>query len=47
VTYLTNASRALVHGRPAAADVTWVLVASAVIVLVAAPIAVRMYYKER
>ena len=47
VTTLTNASRALVHGRPAAADVTWVLVASAVIVLVAAPIAIRMYYKER
>jgi ABC-2 type transport system permease protein len=47
VTYLTNASRALMHGKPAATDVMWVLVASAVIVLVAAPIAMRMYRKER
>jgi daunorubicin/doxorubicin transport system permease protein len=47
VTYLTNASRALVHGRPAGTDVAWVLVASAVIVLVAAPTAIRMYHKER
>jgi hypothetical protein len=28
-------------------DVAWVLAASAVIVLVAAPIAMRMYRKER
>ncbi len=47
VTYLANASRALMHGKPAATDVMWVLVASAVIVLVAAPIAMRMYRKER
>src|SRR5688572_25371512 len=47
VTYLTNASRALMHGKPAATDVMWVLVASAVIVLIAAPIAMRMYRKER
>jgi ABC-2 type transport system permease protein len=47
VTYLANASRGLMHGRPAWTDVAWVLVASAVIVLVAAPIAMRMYHKER
>jgi ABC-2 type transport system permease protein len=47
VTYLANASRGLMHGRPVATDVAWVLVASAVIVLVASPIAMRMYRKER
>jgi ABC-2 type transport system permease protein len=47
VTYLANASRALMHGKPAGTDVMWVLVASAVIVLVASPIAMRMYRKER
>ena len=35
------------HGKPVASDVAWVLVASAVIVLVAAPIAMRLYRKER
>jgi hypothetical protein len=35
------------HGRAAAADVGWVLVASAAIVLLASPIAMRMYGKER
>jgi ABC-2 type transport system permease protein len=47
VTYLANASRALMHGQPAGTDVVWVLVASAVIVLVASPVAMRMYRKER
>ena len=47
VTHLTDASRGLMHGTPAARDVIWVLVASAIIVLVAAPIAMRMYRKER
>jgi len=47
VTHLTNASRGLMHGTPAASDVLWVLAASAAIVLVAAPIALRMYHKER
>jgi len=46
VTHLTNASRGLMHGTPAA-DVLWVLAASAAIVLVAAPIALRMYHRER
>jgi ABC-2 type transport system permease protein len=47
VTQLANASRDLMHGQPAGAAVFWVLVASAAIVLVAAPIAMRMYRKER
>jgi ABC-2 type transport system permease protein len=47
VTHLANASRALMHGHPAVNDVAWVLAASALIVLVASPIAMRMYRKER
>jgi ABC-2 type transport system permease protein len=47
VTLLARASRDLMHGKPAAADVTGVLVASALIVLVAAPVAMRLYRKER
>ena len=47
VTHLTSGSRALMHGEPAGTDVMWVLVASAVIVLVAAPVAMRLYRKER
>jgi ABC-2 type transport system permease protein len=47
VTLLARASRDLMHGKPAASDVTWVLISSALIVLVAAPIAMRLYRKER
>ncbi len=47
VTHLTDASRGLMHGSAAGADVLWVLVASAVIVAIAAPIAMRMYHQER
>ncbi len=47
VTHLANASRGLMHGQPVGADVAWVLVASALIVAVASPIAMRMYRKER
>jgi ABC-2 type transport system permease protein len=47
VTHLANASRGLMHGQPVTGDVLWVLVASAVIVLVSAPIALRMYHQER
>jgi hypothetical protein len=35
------------HGKPVTSDVLWTLVASGVIVLVAAPIALRMYHQER
>jgi len=47
VTHLANASRLLMHGEPALGEAVWVLVASAVIVLVASPIAMRLYHKER
>jgi ABC-2 type transport system permease protein len=47
VTHLTNASRGLMHGQPVTGDIIWVLVASAAIVAVAAPIALRMYHRER
>jgi ABC-2 type transport system permease protein len=47
VTHLANASRGLMHGQPVWTEVAWVLAASALIVLVASPIAMRMYRKER
>ena len=47
VTHLANASRGLMHGNVDVANVVWVLVASAVITGVFAPIAMRMYHKER
>jgi len=47
VTHLTNASRGLMHGEPVGADILWTLAASAVITLVAAPIALQMYRRER
>jgi ABC-2 type transport system permease protein len=47
VTRLATASRGLMHGDPVGGDVIAVLVASTIIVAVAAPIAMRMYRKER
>jgi ABC-2 type transport system permease protein len=47
VTHLTNASRGLMHGSAVVSDVLWVLVASAVILAISAPIAMRMYHRER
>jgi ABC-2 type transport system permease protein len=47
VSHLANASRGLMHGDVRSADVVWVLVASAVITAVFAPIAMRMYHRER
>jgi ABC-2 type transport system permease protein len=47
VTHLANASRGLMHGNVAVSNVVWVLVASAVITAVFAPLAMRMYHKER
>ncbi|HWA71014.1 MAG TPA: ABC transporter permease [Polyangiaceae bacterium] len=47
VTHLADASRGLMHGTNVTADVVWVLVASAVIVAVSAPIAMRLYHQER
>ena len=47
VTHLADASRGLMHGGVALADIGRVLAASAVITAVFAPIAMRMYYRER
>jgi hypothetical protein len=35
------------HGQPVGTEIVWVLAASAVIVIAASPIAMRMYRKER
>lgn len=47
VTYLTSASRGLMHGGVALADVAWVLAASVLVTAIFAPVAMRMYYRER
>jgi ABC-2 type transport system permease protein len=47
VTHLATASRGLMHGGVSSGDVAWVLIASGVITAVFAPIAMRMYYRER
>jgi len=47
VTHLTNASRGLMHGEVRGGDILWVLAASAIVTAVFAPIAMRLYYRER
>jgi len=47
VTHLATASRGFMHGSVATGDVVWVLVASALLTAVFAPIAMQMYYRER
>jgi ABC-2 type transport system permease protein len=47
VTHLATASRGLMHGTVAMADVAWVLIASVVITAVFAPIALHMFHRER
>jgi ABC-2 type transport system permease protein len=48
VTHLANVSRSLMHGQaPSTQSLLWVLLASAIITAVFAPIALRMYRKER
>jgi ABC-2 type transport system permease protein len=47
VTHLASASRCLMHGRPAGADVLWTLLEAAAIVLVVSPLALWLYRKER
>jgi ABC-2 type transport system permease protein len=47
VTHLATASRALMHGDAALASISWVLIASAVVSAVFAPLALRMYHRER
>ena len=46
-THLADASRGLMHGADVTSDVIWVLVCSAAIVAVAAPVAMHMYHQER
>jgi ABC-2 type transport system permease protein len=47
VTHLTNASRGLMHGNVDGSDVVWVLIASAMVTAVFAPVAMKLYYRER
>ncbi|HMA12207.1 MAG TPA: ABC transporter permease [Steroidobacteraceae bacterium] len=47
VTHLTNAARGLMHGNVLVGDVLWVLAASLIVTAVFAPIAMRLYYRER
>lgn len=47
VSHLADASRGLMQGDVAGASVMWVLIASAVITAVFAPLAMVMYHKER
>lgn len=47
VTHLTLASRGLMHGNVQVTNVFWVLVASAVVTGIFAPVALRMYHRER
>jgi ABC-2 type transport system permease protein len=47
VSHLANASRGLMHGGFPAGEVAWVLGASVVVTAVFAPIALRMYHRER
>ncbi len=47
VTHLASATRALMHGTNPGDHIWWVLASSALIMLVFAPIAMRLYYKER
>jgi ABC-2 type transport system permease protein len=47
VTHLSDASRGLMHGTDVSAEVTWVVIASALIVAVSAPTAMYLYHQER
>jgi ABC-2 type transport system permease protein len=47
VTHLVTASRGFMHGGVAAVNVAWVLGASVVVVAIFAPLALRLYGKER
>jgi len=47
VTHLVTAARGLMHGIPVGVNVAWVLAASAIVVAAFAPLALRLYRKER
>lgn len=47
VSRLASAARGLMHGQPATEDVLWVVATSVVVTAVSAPIALRLYHRER
>ena len=47
VTFLATAARKLMHGEPAGPEVLRVFIATAVVLAIAAPVAIRLYRKER
>lgn len=47
VTHLAAASRGLMHGEPVGDHIGWVLLACAVLVVVFAPLTMRLYRRER
>lgn len=47
VTHLVSASRGLMHGDAVGQSVLWVLIASALLTAVFAPLALRLYHQER
>ncbi len=47
VTHLFTAARGLMHGADVPASAGWVLLASTAIVAIFAPLAMRLYRKER
>jgi len=47
VTILANAARKLMHGEPAGPEILRVLVATAIVLAIAVPVAIRLYRKER
>ncbi len=47
LTFLADAARKLMHGDPAGPEVLRVLIATAIVLAIAVPIAIRLYRKER
>jgi len=47
ITHLTTASRALMHGTSAGSSIVWVLLWSAALVAIFAPLTMRLYNDER
>ncbi len=47
VTHLANASRSLMHGEPHLSSILWVIIATFLITAVFAPLALKMYHRER
>lgn len=47
ITRLASAARGPMHGTPATGDIVWVLLWSAVLVAISAPLTMRLYNTER